>query len=282
MLLRRSLQHFARLSRTWLCSPGLSWRDLSQLPHRVRGVEASSLWEEMDHKVGHERDQLAKGNDAATNPLRAYFDGINEGPGVWKWLHYFDVYHRHLSKFMGRHVTVVEVGVYSGGSLRMWREYFGADCRVHGVDIQSECKAYEDSYITIHIGDQADREFWKRFRELVPEVHVLIDDGGHLAEQQMVTLEEMLPTLKPGGVYICEDVQHIRNPFAEFVNSLASGLNAVVPIGESPVLGRQSTPFQADIHSVHLYPFMVVVEKTDGSPDGFRAPKHGTQWQPLL
>ena len=44
---------------------------------------------------------------------------------VWKWKHYCDVYHRHFSKFVGREVHVLEVGIYSGGSLQMWREYFG-------------------------------------------------------------------------------------------------------------------------------------------------------------
>ena len=76
----------------------------------------------------------------------------------------------------------------------MWRHYFGEHCRVHGVDIREECKMYEDAHTTIHIGDQADRAFWKRFRESVPAVDVLIDDGGHQPEQQMVTLEEMSPT----------------------------------------------------------------------------------------
>jgi hypothetical protein len=46
---------------------------------------------------------------------------------------------------------------------------------------------------SIHIGDQGDREFWRAFRERVPPVDVLIDDGGHQPEQQIVTLEEMLP-----------------------------------------------------------------------------------------
>ena len=144
-----------------------------------------------------------------------------------KWLHYFDLYHRHLQKFIDRPVTVVEVGVYSGGSMPMWRHYFGEHCRVHGVDIQEECKMYEDAHTTIHIGDQADRAFWKRFRESVPAVDVLIDDGGHQPEQQMVTLEEMLPppawrhlhlrrrlrdrqSIRPVRLYACRRTERTR------------------------------------------------------------------------
>src|SRR5215470_2208525 len=74
-----------------------------------------------------------------SNPLEEYFDAVTEGPGVWKWRHYFPIYHRHLSKFVGRAVHVVEIGVYSGGSLAMWRSYFGDDCRIYGVDIDPAC-----------------------------------------------------------------------------------------------------------------------------------------------
>jgi len=71
------------------------------------------------------------------------------------------------------------------------------------------------------IGDQADRRFWKRFKQEHPRIDVLIDDGGHEPEQQLVTLEEMLPHLRPGGVYICEDVHGERNRFNAYVHGVA-------------------------------------------------------------
>lgn len=98
-------------------------------------------------------DKSVSREGTASNPLRVYFDSIKEGPGVWKWVHYFEPYHRHLSKFVGHPVTVVEIGVYSGGSMPMWRNYFGTGCHIHGVDIQPECKLYEDAHTSIHIGE---------------------------------------------------------------------------------------------------------------------------------
>ena len=92
----------------------------------------------------------------------------------------------------------------------------------------------------------------------------------------MVTLEEMLPHLKAGGVYVCEDVHGIRNSFSEFAHALGDGLNAVSPDGVS------RTPFQSTVSSVHFYPFMVVIEKGEGIRTAFTAPKHGTEWQPFL
>jgi hypothetical protein len=263
---------------TLLQNPLKSARSLSSLTEQVRGAEFArqpGVHARSTFPVSPESKFQA---DEAANPLRTYFDGVKEGPGVWKWLHYFEIYHRHLQKFVGRPVTIVEVGVYSGGSMPMWRSYFGSGCHVHGVDIQEECKAYEDSSTTIHIGDQSDRDFWKRLREAVPVVDILIDDGGHTPEQQMVTLEEMLPHLNPGGVYVCEDVHGARNGFATFAHSLAGELNATN--GTSQLIN--TTPFQAVIHSVHLYPFVVVIEKRAAAVATFSAPKHGTKWQPFL
>ncbi len=208
------------------------------------------------------------------NPLREFFDN-HQGPVVWKWLHYFEMYHRHLAKFIGKPVTVVEVGVYGGGSLAMWHHYFGAECRVHGVDIQPDCKAHEGERTTIHIGDQADRKFWRRFREAVPHVDILIDDGGHQPQQQTVTLEEMLPAVAAGGVYICEDIHEVKNPFAAFVLSLADKLNAFQELPNPGLLSSGVSEFQAAVHSVHLYPYAVVIEKRGEALEMFAAPKHG-------
>jgi Methyltransferase domain len=233
-----------------------------------------------DPRVGHPPEILAGEAPRTPNPLRDYFDRHGEGPGVQKWLHYFDVYQRHLGKFVGRSPVVVEIGVFSGGSLPMWRHYFGAGCKVHGIDIDPECMVYQGPDIAIHIGDQADRAMWKRFREAVPRVDILIDDGGHTAQQQTVTLEEMLPHLRPGGVYICEDVHGAVNRFAEFICALGHGLNAYEITCVSDVDTSARSPFQAAIHSLHLYPFLVLIEKHEIAQPPFSAPLRGTQWRP--
>lgn len=262
---------------------GYTLRTLSRLPELVRGADAARHWGIATDPRSQplEASAVHQSLDDPSNPLRAYFDAMREGPGVWKWLHYFELYHRHLHKFVGRPVTVVEVGVFSGGSMPMWRHYFGKDCLVHGIDIQKECKAYENSYTTIHIGDQADRAFWKRFRQAVPVVDVLIDDGGHEPDQQMVTLEETLPHIRPGGVYICEDIHGNTNRFTAFAHALANELNAFEQEPQQE-LASTPTPFQSDIDSVHLYPFVAVIEKRSAPLTRFVAPRHGTKWQPFL
>jgi hypothetical protein len=214
-----------------------------------------------------------------SNPLWTYFTNHTEGHGIWKWEHYFDIYHRHFSRFVGRPVKVLEIGIYSGGSLEMWRSYFGNECHIYGVDIEEACKAYESENVTVFIGDQEDPDFWTRFNQQVQGIDVLIDDGGHTPNQQMVTLEQMLPYLRPGGVYLCEDVLGIHHGFAVFASGLVTGLNKISYDGGP---GCKPTPFQSACHSIHFYPYVVVIEKHLNAPSRFVAPKHGTRWQPFL
>jgi Methyltransferase domain len=181
---------------------------------------------------------------------------------------------RHLppsfERFIGRDVRVMEIGVYSGGSLPMWREYFGKNCHVYGVDIEKACEAYRSDQIEILIGDQSDRSFWADIRKKIPRVDILIDDGGHHPEHQLITLEEMPPHLSPGGIYFCEDIHGVLNYFAAFVAGLASQMNA----------GRPSR-LESEINSIHLYPMVAVIEKR-ASELVLKSEKRGTQWQPFL
>lgn len=222
-----------------------------------------------------------------SNPLREFFDSRKEGPGVWKWNHYFDICDRHFRRFRGQEVHVLEIGIYSGGSLDMWRNYFGPKAILYGVDIAPECRVYENDGTKIFIGDQADRSFWRDFRGKVPTLDIVIDDGGHQPEQQIVSLEELLPFLRRGGVYLCEDVHGVYNQFASYVHGLGHKLNDASQMSDFPddnerrIVGV-TTPFQSAVGSIHLYPFVTVLEKNAVPVTELRAPKHGTQWQPFL
>lgn len=218
---------------------------------------------------------------AADNPLRMFFEARHTGRGIWKWEHYFDIYHRHFAKFVGRDVQFVEIGIYSGGSLEMWKSYLGPQARIHGVDVEEATRVYDDGDTRVHIGDQADRAFWTQFRQDVPQLDIVVDDGGHTPEQQIVTLEELLPHLRPGGVFLCEDADGVHNAFIAYVAGLVNHLNTV-DHKPGDLLATTPTAFQAAIYAVHFYPYVVVIERTDAPIQLFSAPKHGTEWQPFL
>jgi hypothetical protein len=219
------------------------------------------------------------------NPLADYFRAHKTGPGIWKWEHYFDIYHRHFARFRDREVHVLEIGIYSGGSLNMWQQYFGTECRIYGVDIEPACRTYESDRVRVFIGDQQDRAFWQMFKKEVPRVDIVIDDGGHQVEQQIATLEELLPHLQPGGVFLCEDLYGPYNRFACYVGGLALQLNPAVLTSEDPDKRQavvKPSAFQSAIHSVHCYPYVTVIEKHEQSTSEFVLSKHGTEWQPFL
>ena len=103
--------------------------------------------------------------DVADNPLIPWFTG-HSGRRVFKWMHYLEIYHRHFARFRGQSPVVLEIGLFDGGSLDMWRDYFGPGCRLYGVDVDKRCRAYAASDTTVLIGDQGDRDFLARLRQI--------------------------------------------------------------------------------------------------------------------
>ena len=278
----------AKLNSTLNAHSARKQRFLANVPAMLRGSDFAHQMPALASVPDEGRTARTDVYDTpvSSNPLLDYFNAHKEGPGIWKWKHYFDIYHRHFSPFVGREVHILEVGIYSGGSLDMWKAYFGPRCHIYGVDIEPACKAYEGDHVRVFIGDQADRSFWNEFKTQAPRIDIVVDDGGHLPEQQIVTLEEMLPHLSPGGVYLCEDVQAEFNDFAAYVRGLSDSLNAqclTQPL--TPATQQIDSPvnaFQRAIHSVHLYPYVTVIEKNAQPVEQLVAPKHGTEWQPHL
>ncbi|BAY77315.1 hypothetical protein NIES25_37770 [Nostoc linckia NIES-25] len=272
--MKRYLKILYPMLKAMAKEPSIFTQAIKTVPSICSAYEFSRAFENVVREVENP-------NSSSTNPLWEYFQNHKEGFGIWKWEHYFDIYHRHLAKFVGQKVDVLEIGIYSGGSLEMWRSYFGENSHIYGVDIEEVCKAYENEHVSVFIGDQADRSFWSTFKNSVKGIDILIDDGGHTPEQQQITLEEMLPHLRPGGVYLCEDVHGTFNRFSAFATGLVNELNSM-NVMPSSLLQSRVTQFQSAIHSIHFYPYLVVIEKHPVSLPKLSAPKHGTQWQPFL
>jgi len=219
-----------------------------------------------------------RSQDEVSNELQIYFENHNEGYGIWKWQHYFEIYDRHFRHFRNTDVHVLEIGVYSGGNLEMWRNYFGPKVHVYGVDIEPSCSIYASEGVKIFIGNQGDRLFWQDFRQKVPTLDIVIDDGSHDPEHQIVSLEELLPFLRPGGVYLCEDVVGAFNHFSSYVHGLGHKLNDSELRSFSDLIS-DCTPFQSWVHSVHIYPFVTVIERNLSPRTQLSSKRRGTRWQ---
>lgn len=186
-------------------------------------------------------------------PFSRYFNEHTKGHGIHKWLQYFPAYMRHFQQFIGEEVHIMEIGIQSGGSLGMWLSVFGPKARVYGCDINPDTKVYESDRIQVFIGDQAEPEFWENVTKEVPKIDILIDDGGHKPFQQVGTLGLMLERLSPNGVYVTEDIHGFDNPFWH-------GLK-FNQLDEEPFHFKDLGKF---VQSVHVYPYLLVIEKAGG------------------
>jgi hypothetical protein len=199
------------------------------------------------------------------NELEHFF--LNENHGlIHKWNHYFEIYDRHLQHFKNKKINILEIGISHGGSLEMWNYYFKGNVTIYAVDINPECKKFETDNVKIFIGSQEDVTFLQNIKNVIPQVDVLIDDGGHTMKQQIVTFNNLFDHVTENGIYICEDLHTSywknygggykkKRTFIEFTKHFIDKLHAW---HSKDVLIDNITK---SIHSLHFYDSILVMEK---------------------
>lgn len=192
-----------------------------------------------------------------------------------KWHNYFPIYYKHFAKFKNSPVNILEIGVDKGGSLKMWKEFFGDKAQIFGVDILEDCKKYQDIENGIHIiiGDQSDPRFWQKTIPTLPKIDILIDDGGHMTKQQIVTFNECYDKISDDGIYLVEDLHtnywkafvDTKVTFIDFAKKHIDALNAwyKVPLQYNIVPDEKfKVPIFTNItHSITFYNSIIVFEK---------------------
>jgi hypothetical protein len=151
------------------------------------------------------------------NDLYSFYAQHRNTRVMHKWEHYFEIYERFLGPVRQTRPMVLEIGVQLGGSVEMWRHYFGAAARIFGIDNNPEAKQQEDIVTKVFIGDQCDRAFLRSVLRDIGRPDVVIDDGGHTANQQITAFEELYPALSENGLYFVEDTHTSlwRGPFLD-------------------------------------------------------------------
>jgi len=117
--------------------------------------------------------------------------------------HYIENYDKLFTPYRHKPITVLEIGVNQGHSMRMWREYF-PKANLIGIDIKKP-----DTNTTgywFYICDQYNQE---ELRNLCKGemFDIIIDDGSHVLEHQIFSQQVLWPRLNKGGLYIIEDIQ---------------------------------------------------------------------------
>jgi tetratricopeptide (TPR) repeat protein len=117
---------------------------------------------------------------------------------------YLRHYDEVLSPYRHRDINFIELGVYTGTSMKMWEKYFSR-AKIIGVDINKSAEKYASERCVIEIGSQADRGFLTRLIQSYPPT-VIIDDASHRADYTIFSLETLFPLMEPGGCYVVEDL----------------------------------------------------------------------------
>jgi hypothetical protein len=174
---------------------------------------------------------------------------------------YFQTYGELFERYRGKSITFVEIGVFSGGSLFMWRDYFGPQARIIGVEFNPDAVRWREHGFEIHIGSQSDPDFWSKFFNAVGPVDLVLDDGGHTYEQQISTVHLCMPYVKNGGMIVVEDTHTSyfkdfgypsRYTFIEWVKVLFDNINSRFHAVNSSQLS-----YSQSIHSIEAFESIV-------------------------
>jgi len=197
----------------------------------------------------------------------------NPGKLLHKWFHYFDIYERHFTRFRNKAPVMLEIGVFGGGSLAMWKGFFGKGCKLIGVDINPDCKVHEAEDIEIFIGSQDDPELFEQILENYPNIDIILDDGSHVMYHMISTFEMLYEKLHPYGVYMVEDTHTCYWPkfdgglrregsFIEFTKNKIDEIHAAHTKGAVP-----TSAFTMSTDVIACYDSVVVFERR---PQGHR------------
>jgi cephalosporin hydroxylase len=186
---------------------------------------------------------------------------------IHKWKHYFPIYERHFQSYIYKPVTFIEIGCGEGGSLQMWKRYFGPHVRIVGIDIDPKCKQFEEDQIEIRIGAQQDVNFLQSVVEEFGPPDIVLDDGNHIMTHVCGSFKFLYPRQPTSGVYMVEDMHAayweaaeggLRRPgtFIELAKQLIDELNA-----DHIREGLPPTEFTRSTLSMHFYDSVVVFER---------------------
>ncbi len=183
-----------------------------------------------------------------------------------KWDNYFEIYEKIFKKFINKKIIFVEIGIGNGGSLFMWRKFFGQKARIIGIELNPDAKKLEKHGFEIFIGDQADPKFWKNFYKKNGKIDVLLDDGGHKNIQQITTFMESVKFIKEGGKIVVEDThtsymknKGFKNPskysFINFTFNLIENLHR-----RNPSTNKDMNFISKRIHQINFYDSIVEIK----------------------
>lgn len=123
-------------------------------------------------------------------------------------------YEKLLKDWREKNIKYLEIGVFNGGSIRAMREVFQNASIIVGVDINPQCKKYEntDKNIFVEIGNGTDKNFIDSITKKYGTFDIILDDGSHTNKDVIGSFNMLFPLLNDNGLYIVEDTICYKSP----------------------------------------------------------------------
>lgn len=141
---------------------------------------------------------------------KTLFSLYNEHSGKLtdKWSSYICEYERLFEDYRKKEARILEIGIQNGGFLEILAKYFPHAEKIVGCDIDPTCHAlsYDDERISVIIGDAVKEETADQIFRISEKFDIIIDDGSHESGDIVKTFARYFGNLKPGGIYIVEDL----------------------------------------------------------------------------
>lgn len=125
-----------------------------------------------------------------------------------KWTAYLAAYQRLFAPYRNNKIRLLEIGVQNGGSLELWSRYFRRAQLILGCDIDPAIAAldYDDPAVNLIVGDVTQNDTFQAISLQHAPFNIIIDDGSHQSVDVIKTFLMYYPLLKPGGLYVIEDL----------------------------------------------------------------------------
>ncbi len=198
---------------------------------------------------------------------------------------YTEIYAKHFDALRNEPIKFLEIGIYKGDSVKLWEAYF-PNAELHFMDVSPDAIQYYTPKAKYHFFDQANTQHLNVFTHTVGgNFDIIIDDGGHRMDQQIISFKMLFPQLKSGGMYIIEDLhtsywkgyggngstskpQAGNGTAVEFLKNLIEDLNYTGAATECA--HWEKTPqnmveklniYQKDIYSIQFYTSVCIITK---------------------
>lgn len=105
---------------------------------------------------------------------------------------------------------ILEIGVQSGASLRVWSDIAGPEGQVFGLDLNDTAQRMEfNTKPTMIIGDSSVPKTISKVKELISELDFLFIDGDHYGNGPQSDWDNYSPLVRKGGMVAFHDT-HIN------------------------------------------------------------------------